>query len=99
VADIGVQHQPEQSRFHAEVDGFEGELAYYRNGSVITFLHTKVADELEGQGVGSQLARAGLHYARQEGLQVVPSCPFVRGYIEKHPEYAALVRGAARRVE
>jgi uncharacterized protein len=93
VADVVIQHQPAQSRFFTKVDGFEGELAYQRNGNVITFLHTKVADELEGQGVGSQLARAGLEYARQEGLQVVPSCPFVRSYLEKHQEYGSLVRG------
>jgi uncharacterized protein len=92
VADVVVERQPEQSRFHTEVDGHGGVLTYQQAGNVITFLHTEVADELEGQGVGSQLARAGLDYARDEGLDVVPSCPFVRGYIEKHAEYATLVR-------
>jgi uncharacterized protein len=93
MADVVIRNQPGQSRFHTEVDGFEGELAYQRKGNVITFLHTTVADELEGQGIGSRLARAGLEYARQEGLQVVPSCPFVRSYLERHQEYASLVRG------
>jgi uncharacterized protein len=92
VADVAVQRQPEQSRFYTEVNGWEGELVYRQSGDVITFLHTLVADELEGQGVGSSLARAGLDYARQQGLQVVPSCPFVRSYIERHQEYAGLVR-------
>lgn len=92
MADVTVQRQPDQSRFYAEVDGWEGELVYQQNGDVITFLHTLVADELEGQGVGSSLARAGLDYARQQGLTVVPSCPFVRGYIDRHQEYADLVR-------
>jgi predicted GNAT family acetyltransferase len=92
VSDVAVERQPDQSRFYTEVDGWEGELVYQQNRNVITFLHTLVADELEGQGVGSSLARAGLDYARQQGLQVVPSCPFVRGYIERHQEYAGLVR-------
>jgi uncharacterized protein len=92
VSDVVVERQPDQSRFYTEVDGWEGELVYQQIGAVITFLHTLVADELEGQGVGSSLARAGLDYARQQGLQVVPSCPFVRGYIERHQEYAGLVR-------
>ena len=95
MADIDVQRQPEQARFSVQMDGHEGELAYRQEGDVITFLHTVVADELEGQGVGSALARAGLEYARQEGLRVVPSCPFVRGYIERHQEYASLERGTA----
>jgi uncharacterized protein len=92
VADIEVRNDPVQSRFHTEVDGFGGELDYRLDGGVITFLHTSVDDELEGQGVGSELARAGLDYAREQGLQVIPQCPFVRSYIERHPEYNSLVR-------
>ena len=94
MTDIPVQRQADRSRFHTEVNGWEGELVYEQDDEVITFLHTVVADELEGQGVGSALARAGLDYARQEGLQVVPSCPFVRSYIDRHQEYASLVQAA-----
>ena len=90
--DLEVRNDPVQSRFYTEVDGFGGELDYRQDGGVITFLHTSVDDELEGRGVGSQLARAGLDYARDQGLQVVPQCPFVRSYIERHPEYNSLVR-------
>ena len=96
MADIDVQRQPDQSRFYTLVNGWEGELVYQQNGNVITFLHTLVADELEGQGVGSSLARAGLDYARREGLRVVPMCPFVRSYIERHREYADLVNPPRR---
>jgi uncharacterized protein len=91
-AEVVVRNDPAQSRFHTDVDGAGGQLDYRQDPGVITFLHTQVDDELEGQGVGSELARAGLDYAREQGLQVIPQCPFVRSYIEKHPEYNSLVR-------
>ena len=44
------------------------------------------------RGVGSRLIRAALDSARDQGLRVVPQCPFVRAFIERHPEYRDLVR-------
>ena len=72
----------------------EGEIAfaqYSLNGDVITFTHTIVPEALEGQGIGSRLVRGALDDARERGLGVVPMCSFVRGYIERHPEYQDLV--------
>jgi len=56
-------------------------------------LHTEVPPEHEGQGYGGALAKAALDYARAEKLRVIPTCPFVRAYVKRHPEYAALVDG------
>ncbi len=53
-------------------------------------MHTEVPKELGGKGIGSALARGLLDIARAQGLKVVPKCPFVAGYIGKHPEYADL---------
>ncbi len=55
-------------------------------------LHTEVPKELNGKGIGSALVRGLLDIARTQGLKVVPVCPFVSGYIAKHPEYADLLR-------
>jgi predicted GNAT family acetyltransferase len=46
---------------------------------------------LNGRGIGSALVRGMLGIVRQNGWKVVPRCPFVRGYIDKHPEYADLL--------
>jgi predicted GNAT family acetyltransferase len=67
-----------------------GYAAYRRHSDRIVFTHTVVDDAFEGRGVGSTLVRAALDAARDEGLRVVPQCPFVRSYIERHPEYADL---------
>jgi len=59
---------------------------------VITFVHTEVPAELGGQGVGSKLVKGALDQVRADGLKVVAQCPFVRGWIEKHPDYADLLK-------
>jgi predicted GNAT family acetyltransferase len=53
--------------------------------------HTEVPQELSGRGIGSRLARGVLDDIRAAGLKVVAKCPFMAGYIGKHPEYADLV--------
>lgn len=65
----------------------------YRLGDgFIDLLHTEVAPDHEGQGLASKLAKHALEDARSRGLKVVATCEYVRGYVDKHPEYAALLR-------
>jgi hypothetical protein len=80
-----------KERFELEADGHLAVAQYHLKHGTITFTHTIVPEELEGRGIGGQLARAALDTARSEGLAVVPKCPFIRAYIERHPEYQDLV--------
>ena len=86
-----VRHEPENARFTATTEGGEAALEYMRDGKRITFTHTGVPPESEGKGVGSALARAGLDFARSEGLKVRPTCPFVADFVKRNPEYQPLV--------
>lgn len=88
-----ITDNPDAGRYEARLaDGrLAGFAEYRREPGVITFHHTKVKDEFEGQGVGGALARAALERARAEGLTVRPVCPFVSGWIDRHPEYRELV--------
>lgn len=73
-------------------DGTEAGSAYYRRrDGVVTFTHTEVSPELEGQGVGSALAAGALDQVRAAGEQVVALCPFVKAYADRHPEYQDLL--------
>ncbi len=90
-----VNDEPDRLRFVARVEGRQAGVAAYELGDgVITFTHTVVGDDFEGQGVGSALARTALDTARERGLAVVPRCPFIAGWIQRHPDYAELVRAA-----
>lgn len=87
----GITHDAERSRFTAPTQFGEAALEYMRDGKRIIFTHTGVPPEAEGHGIGASLAKAGLDYARDEGLIVKPMCPFVATFVQRHPEYQALL--------
>ena len=80
-----------EAEFELVVDGYRAIAAYQREEGTIVFTHTVVPKAIEGRGVASKLIRAALDSARDQGLKVVPQCPFVRAYIERHPEYRDLL--------
>ncbi len=89
---IDVIHDDANQRFIVNQEGATAELIYRTSDNQIIFTHTEVPDALEKRGIGSALAKAGLEYAQAAQMEVVPLCPFVRGYIERKPEYQPLVR-------
>jgi uncharacterized protein len=54
-------------------------------------VHTEVDEAHEGEGLGGTLVQAALDRARADRLTVLPFCPFVNGWIERHPDYVDLV--------
>ncbi|GAA1880461.1 GNAT family N-acetyltransferase [Lapillicoccus jejuensis] len=93
MADVTVQDDPAQSRYDALLGGgLAGFAAYRLQPDAVVFTHTEVDPAFEGQGIGGALARGALDDVRARGLAVVPLCPFIRAWIERHPDYADLVR-------
>ena len=93
-----VTDHPENGRFEIAVDGELAGFAYYQPvGENLDFTHTEIDDRFEGQGLGSTLIRAALDTARERGLGVLPHCPFVKSFIERHHEYLELVPPLRRR--
>jgi uncharacterized protein len=86
-----VIHNEPDSRFECRVDGGLAFAEYHRNGERITFTHTEVPPEAEGRGVAGEIVAAALAYAREQQLQVVPQCAYVRSYLERHREWEDLV--------
>lgn len=87
-----VTDNPEQARFEVHADEEVAGFAEYRlHQQVIELLHTEIDSRFEGRGLGSQLVGGVLDTVRQRGLAVLPYCPFIRGWIGKHPEYVDLV--------
>jgi uncharacterized protein len=91
MTDIQVVHNRDAQRFETNVDGHVAVLLYRVEDGRMVFTSTQVPRAIEGRGIGSALTRAGLAYAREQSLTVVPVCSFVRAYIERHPEYESLV--------
>jgi predicted GNAT family acetyltransferase len=87
-----VTHNAKSRRF--EIPAADGALAFLNytiEGDRITFEHTFVPDQLRGKGIAANLARAALSEARQRHWKVIAHCPYVAGFVQRHPEFADLV--------
>jgi uncharacterized protein len=91
---VQVRDNPDDSRFEAYVDGALAGFAVYVVGDdTYNFVHTEVDDAFEGQGVGSALVRQSLdQLAERDGVRVTATCPFVRAWMRRHPDYLRLGR-------
>jgi uncharacterized protein len=93
-----VVHVPAASRFELRLgERLIGHTDYHRRNNRIAFTHTEVDEPYEGRGFGSLLAEAALNMAGEEGVEVVPLCPFIAHYIEENPGYARLVAADHRK--
>lgn len=91
-ASIEVVNNLQEQRWEASEGGeLLGFSAYREQPGQVTFTHTEVNPALSGRGIGSRLAEAAVEDAVERGLRIVPRCPFIRAYLERHPEFAASV--------
>ena len=81
-----VTHNAQAQRFEACVDGHLALCSYRQSGRLLELHHTEVPAALQGQGVAAALVQAALAWAREQGLQVRPSCSYVAAYMRRHPE-------------
>ncbi len=92
IAPPTVTDVSDRRRFEIAVDGaVMGFANYRRRPGVISFIHTEIDPAHKGEGLGTLLVKAALDTARAEGLAVLPYCPFVQGFIDRHREYLDLV--------
>jgi predicted GNAT family acetyltransferase len=88
----GIRHEPDAERFVLELGGGTGLITYRElAGRVLDLDHTFVPPGLRGGGVASRLTEHALRYAREHGYRVIPSCPFVAAFIERHPQHRDLL--------
>ncbi|WP_435742382.1 GNAT family N-acetyltransferase [Nocardioides sp. SYSU DS0663] len=96
MSQVETVHNSAKSRYEAWIDGeLAGFAEYQLTDEIIVFTHTEVPRRYEGQGVGSTIARFALDDVRAGGVRrVLPLCPFIKGWIARHREYADLLYGA-----
>jgi len=89
---LAIIDDADSKRYVVRVDGKRAGLLQYRlSTETIELLHTEIYEEFEGRGLGSQLISFALNDARERGLAVLPFCPFVNDYIQRHRQYVELV--------
>jgi len=86
-----IRHNTEKHRFEAG-DGAEiAKLNYRMHGGVVDLIHVEVPEIFQGMGLAGKLASTALEWARASGLKVTPSCPYVKAYVGKNPQFADLL--------
>ncbi|UBV44881.1 N-acetyltransferase (plasmid) [Deinococcus taeanensis] len=96
---IQVQRNDQASRYELRDGNTVLGFAEFRPvGDAIMLPHTEIDKAHEGEGLGSQLARAALDDVRDQGKKVLPMCPFIAAYIRRHPEYVELIHPQQRAV-
>ena len=86
-----VRFNPETNRYELVVDGYLSVLEFLIDGQRMIVTHTFVPPELRGRGLAEKLVRVALADARTKGFKVVPACPYVAKFVERHAEYQDLI--------
>ena len=90
--ELEIQHNKNKSRFFTFVEGREAYLSYEKNGeNILNFNHTYVPFNLRGRSIAAQIVGYALEYARENNFKVIPSCSYVRVFIEKNKQFSDLV--------
>ena len=86
------RNDAEHSRYVLAEDGqVAARTEYQDRHDRLFFTHTEVDAAFEGNGLAGQLVRQALDDVRRLGRKIVPLCSYVRGWIERHPDYDNLV--------
>ena len=93
---VVVTRNEDEHRWEARIGGeLAGFAAYQLTDELVVFTHTEVDPAFEGKGVGGALARSALdEVAEEKARKVMPLCPFIKAWIQRHPDYVPLVYGA-----
>lgn len=90
---VEVTHNAAAERYEIHVDG---ELAGFTeahplDAGTVLFPHTIIDSAFEGQGLASKLVTGAFDDIRRRGLKILPTCPYILGWLPKHPEYHDLL--------
>ena len=95
MTDTTVTHDDQDQRYEIHVDGtLAGFIDYELSDGRIVMVHTEVFDEYQGQGVAGTLAGEALADAVERDLTIVPACPYIARYLERHEVPGAKVEQA-----
>jgi predicted GNAT family acetyltransferase len=90
---LSVSDNPGKARYELHDDGHLVGFTEYRerDDGVLVFPHTVITSPKRGAGYGSTLVQGALDDVRSRGHTIVAECPFVRRFVEEHPDYQDLL--------
>jgi len=89
MADVTIfrEDSDTKGRYVAQVEGFDetGELTFSKaSDSLIIVDHTGVPETMRGKGVAAALAKRAIEDARTNGQKIMPLCPYMKVYAQRH---------------
>ena len=87
---LTITHNEADHTFEVWIDGHLSKLDYIQDGKNFVIAHVGVYPELRGQGIAGKIVEAGLQYARENSLRVIPMCSYAAAYIRRNPQYSEL---------
>jgi uncharacterized protein len=94
MTEVDVHHRESAKRFTARTPSGLAYISYVEpDERTIDLQHTVVPEGERGRGVGGALVRRALWHARQQHKRVIPTCQFVKGWLERHPAEQDVLRG------
>ncbi len=89
--DIEVKHDKENESFVADVEGHKAYLSYNIINDKIDFSSTFTPPELRGNGIAKIIVEYAFNYAKANKLKVIPTCSYVRAFVERNDNYKYLL--------
>lgn len=88
-----VRDNSARQRYELAVGDATAFIDYRRDGRIVAMTHAEVPLTLRGRGIGMTLVKGALALVREQGEQVIPLCPFVERYMQRHLEVQDLLAG------
>jgi len=93
MASMEITHDPERYQFSVDLGSYHAVLMYAKRGKVLDFYHIYVPDPFRNQGLAGKILIHAFEYAKMEGYQVVPTCPFIRDdFLKRFPQYREIAQ-------
>lgn len=87
---MNVVHDKQNSSFVLTIENLSAYVSYSLDDRIMDLYITYTPPQLRGKGLAEKLVRAALDYAKENNLRVIPTCSYVRIFIERYPEYKSL---------
>ena len=83
-----------KGEFSARIDGVKvGHMTYLVTAEgEITIDHTEVNPDFGGQGIGKKLVMAAVEFAQENGLKIIPLCPYAKSVFDKNQELHSVLK-------
>ncbi|MFT4033710.1 MAG: GNAT family N-acetyltransferase [Siphonobacter sp.] len=89
---ISLTNNQHLNQFEMEIEDQIALIAYHTiHSDTLALDHTEVPEQLQGKGIASALVEKTFHYLEEHNMKMLPYCPFIRTYLQRHPDWYRLV--------